>query len=150
MGATRKAVRRKIDMQSFYEAFGTADDNPGHRSPTARARHESQIVPVAGVSKFPGGGCVVRHCYLHLSLDGNQWCALFGGDLHQGVSGFGATPSEAVNAWEAQFQTAHARPPVATRDGDWAAWIDGREEWKGRGSTEADAIRDLLGQIEEA
>jgi len=142
--------KEKTDMKSFYEALGTRDDNAGDRAPAERACHESQVVPVSGVSKFPGGGRV-RHCFIRLSLDGNQWCALFGRDLQQGVSGFGDTPSEAVNELEAQFQTANDRPPVPSRDCDWAAWIDGREEWKtGRGSTEAEAIRDLLLQIEEA
>jgi hypothetical protein len=148
---TESREKEKTDMKTFYEALGTPDDNRGYRAPTERARHESQIVPVSGVSKFPGGGRVVRHCYIHLSLDGNQWCALFGSDLQQGVSGFGDTASEAVNELEAQFQTANDRPLVATMDCDWAAWIEGREEWKtGRGSTEAEAIRDLLLQIEEA
>ena len=28
--------------------------------------------------------------------DGDQWCALRGPDLHEGESGFGATPEEAL------------------------------------------------------
>ena len=31
-----------------------------------------------------------------LSIDGNQWCALYGDDLQSGVAGFGASPQEAM------------------------------------------------------
>ena len=38
-----------------------------------------------------------------LKRDGNQWCVLYGENLQEGVSGFGASPHEAVeefnNAW---------------------------------------------------
>jgi hypothetical protein len=111
---------------------------------------KSQVVPIEGVSKVPAGGRVARHCYLKLSLDGNQWCALFGADLQGGVAGFGDTPTEAVYDFEEQFKTANDWPPIPTAAFDWSAWIDGREEWKtGRGPTEAEAIRDLLLRIEE-
>jgi hypothetical protein len=84
MGATRNCrEKERTDMNSFYKAPGTPDDNQDNRTRTERAHHESQIVPVSGVSKFPGAGRAVRHCYINLSLDGNQWCALFGSDLQQ-------------------------------------------------------------------
>ena len=31
-----------------------------------------------------------------LSKDGNQWCALYGENLHDGIAGFGDTPAEAM------------------------------------------------------
>jgi len=31
-----------------------------------------------------------------LSVDGNQWCALYGADLQSGVAGFGDTPEQAM------------------------------------------------------
>ncbi|MNR40885.1 hypothetical protein D3C85_1592150 [compost metagenome] len=31
-----------------------------------------------------------------LSIDGNQWCALYGDNLQVGVAGFGYTPEEAM------------------------------------------------------
>ena len=34
-----------------------------------------------------------------LSIDGNQWCALYGKDLVVGVCGFGDTPEKAINAF---------------------------------------------------
>ncbi len=38
-----------------------------------------------------------------LSLDGNQWCALYGVDLQSGVAGFGATPSQAMEAFDSAW-----------------------------------------------
>lgn len=40
-------------------------------------------------------------------LDGNQWCVLLGADIQSGVVGFGATPADAINAFE-QAMTATA------------------------------------------
>lgn len=121
---------------------------------------ETQIVATTSVASFQGNMArlsrahmarVSSHCHLDLSLDGNQWCVLFGGDLQAGIAGFGATPSDAIDDFERQFKTANDRPPVPTKKFDWSCWIDGREEWlTGHGSTEAEAIRDLLTQIEEA
>ena len=31
-----------------------------------------------------------------LSIDGNQWCALYGENLQEGVAGFGASPEDAM------------------------------------------------------
>ena len=31
-----------------------------------------------------------------LSIDGDQWCALYGDDLQSGVAGFGDSPTEAM------------------------------------------------------
>jgi hypothetical protein len=31
-----------------------------------------------------------------LSIDGNQWCALYGDDLQSGVAGFGDSPNAAM------------------------------------------------------
>jgi len=35
-----------------------------------------------------------------LSRDGNQWCALYGASLIEGVAGFGDTPSQAMFAFD--------------------------------------------------
>jgi len=35
-----------------------------------------------------------------LSLDGNQWCALFGENLQDGVAGFGDSPEAAMWAFD--------------------------------------------------
>jgi hypothetical protein len=34
-----------------------------------------------------------------ISIDGNKWCALYGDNLQNGVSGFGDSPAEAMAAF---------------------------------------------------
>ena len=42
-----------------------------------------------------------------ISLDGNQWCALYGENLQEGVAGFGNSPADAMwdfdRNWAAPF-----------------------------------------------
>lgn len=38
-----------------------------------------------------------------LSIDGNQWCALYGDDLQNGVAGFGDSPDKAMRDFDAQW-----------------------------------------------
>lgn len=35
-----------------------------------------------------------------LSIDGNQWCALYGDDLQSGVCGFGDSPQDAMRDFD--------------------------------------------------
>jgi hypothetical protein len=35
-----------------------------------------------------------------ISIDGNQWCALYGENLQDGVAGFGDTPSDAMRDFD--------------------------------------------------
>ncbi len=35
-----------------------------------------------------------------ISLDGNQWCALYGANLQDGVAGFGDTPESAMRDFD--------------------------------------------------
>lgn len=37
--------------------------------------------------------------------DGDQWCALYGGNLQEGVAGFGDTPDAAVRAFDEAWTT---------------------------------------------
>lgn len=47
-----------------------------------------------------------------LSIDGNQWCALYGDNLQDGVAGFGNSPSAAMHdfdrAWATNLPAARA------------------------------------------
>ena len=47
-----------------------------------------------------------------LSIDGDQWCALFGDDLQSGVAGFGDSPQEAMldfdKAWYRKLTPSNA------------------------------------------
>lgn len=50
-----------------------------------------------------------RPSYLYrprLSIDGNQWCALFGSNLQDGVAGFGDSPSLAYIAFDSAWYEA--------------------------------------------
>ena len=38
-----------------------------------------------------------------LSIDGDQWCALYGDDLQDGVAGFGKSPQDAMWDFDAQW-----------------------------------------------
>lgn len=46
-------------------------------------------------------------------VDGDQWCALYGGDLQRGVCGFGDSPAEAMSAfnkaWDESLSATTAR-----------------------------------------
>ena len=48
-----------------------------------------------------------------ISIDGNQWCVLYGEDLQNGVAGFGDTPYLAVLAFNKEWHRSLARPPVS-------------------------------------
>ena len=43
-----------------------------------------------------------------LSIDGNQWCALYGADLQEGVAGFGDSPAKAMANFDANWSRALA------------------------------------------
>ena len=38
-----------------------------------------------------------------ISIDGNQWCALYGEDLQRGVAGFGDSPEQAMLAFDREW-----------------------------------------------
>ena len=50
-----------------------------------------------------------------------------------------------------KYSTEHVYPPIGTRDFDWSAVVDGREESgpTGWGRTELEALQDLLDQLED-
>lgn len=48
-----------------------------------------------------------------LSIDGDKWCALYGENLQDGLSGFGNSPAEAMSDFDANW-----RKPIQTNTGD--------------------------------
>ena len=46
-----------------------------------------------------------------ICLDGNQWCALYGDNLQDGVAGFGDTPALAMAAFDKAWLTDKAPAP---------------------------------------
>lgn len=77
-----------------------------------------------------------RPCVLwkpKLFIDGNQWCALFGENIQEGVVGFGDSPDAAMrefdDAWRkklAPLPGAQAQPAPSVQDEDAAFrdWLD--------------------------
>lgn len=49
-----------------------------------------------------------------LFVDGNQWCALYGGNLQDGVCGFGDSPDKAMRAFDLAWGTALPKTSKAT------------------------------------
>ena len=43
--------------------------------------------------------------------DGNQWCALYGENLQEGVAGFGDTPEKAAEAFDKAWRTDDRHAP---------------------------------------
>ncbi|KAG1266767.1 hypothetical protein G6F65_014018 [Rhizopus arrhizus] len=48
-----------------------------------------------------------------LSIDGDQWCALYGANLQDGVAGFGDTPAAAMYAFDRAWL--NDKTPLAAR-----------------------------------
>ena len=46
-----------------------------------------------------------------LSIDGDQWCALYGKNIQDGVTGFGKSPQEAMNDFDKNFNEKLAPRP---------------------------------------
>ena len=47
--------------------------------------------------------------------DGNQWCALYGANLQEGVAGFGDTPADAARQFDIEWLNA---PPTRWVEGE--------------------------------
>lgn len=90
------AVRSKISCGDVGEAVESAmrDANISHYAERVSSAYqeaaEEQMSP--SVLYKPA-----------LSIDGNQWCALYGKDLQDGVAGFGDSPREAMGDFDKSF-----------------------------------------------
>jgi hypothetical protein len=66
-----------------------------------------------------------------LSIDGNQWCALYGANLQDGVAGFGDSPTDAMwdfdRNWSAKLPSKAASPALDAMMGraDWPSVVAG-------------------------
>lgn len=50
--------------------------------------------------------------------DGNQWCALYGESLQDGVAGFGDTPAKAATDFDLQWLNASALKALKELEGE--------------------------------
>lgn len=72
--------------------------------------HAAQMAGVAvqeAAARYERPSAVFRP---RLSIDGNQWCALYGDNLQDGVAGFGDSPADAMwdfdRNWSAKLSAA--------------------------------------------
>ena len=87
---TVKAAIPTLDTWSIQQAFVNAAQD------IAIANTRPSIVLKAG-----------------LSLDGNQWCALYGENLQEGLAGFGDTPEKAMLDFDRNYYHQPAPPAKA-------------------------------------
>ena len=62
-------------------------------SSVARAAEMSQEFVQEAAAQYARPSAVYRPA---LSIDGDQWCALYGENLQDGVAGFGTSPADAM------------------------------------------------------
>lgn len=90
------AVRSRICNGDIGEAVQTAirDANLSHYLSMAA----ESVRMAAGEYERPSA--VYRPA---LTIDGNQWCALYGENLQEGVAGFGDSPAHAMREFDAAW-----------------------------------------------
>jgi hypothetical protein len=87
--------------------------------------HEAQM---AGAAVQQAAACYERPSAVfrpRLSVDGNQWCALYGDNVQDGVAGFGDSPADAMwdfdRNWSGKLPAKVASPALDA--------MMGRAEW---------------------
>ena len=87
------AVRSKISNGDIGEAIERAvrDMNLTHYAEMTMHNAGSALCALQEAHTSPSA--IYRPA---ISIDGNQWCALYGDDLQCGVAGFGDTPEQAM------------------------------------------------------
>lgn len=96
------AVRSRLSNGDIGQAVETAlrDANLGHYFQQTTTVISDEAHMVAEVQKSPSA--IYRPV---LTIDGNQWCALYGDDLQSGVAGFGDTPADAMREFDKAWTT---------------------------------------------
>jgi hypothetical protein len=88
------AVRSRISGGNVAEAVSDA---------ARQAFDVSHLTPIVAQEFYVSAVEARRPSVLwrpSLSIDGNQWCALYGDDLQSGVAGFGDSPSAAMHDFD--------------------------------------------------
>ena len=80
----------------------------------ARHLHQAAIhIYNAAIAEQDRAWLAERPSYMlrpKLSLDGNQWCALYGDNLQDGVAGFGDTPDAACRQFDIRWLNERPTP----------------------------------------
>jgi len=90
------AVRSKISGGDFDSAVRDSFRDAGLGHQIERVAYSYQVA--AAAQESPSVLYQPK-----LSIDGNQWCALYGKDLQSGVAGFGDSPQKAMNDFDINF-----------------------------------------------
>lgn len=108
------AVRSRLSNGDIGQAVEAVlrEANFSHYVERAAVTITEEAVRVADAQAAPSA--VYRPA---LSIDGNQWCALYGANLQDGVAGFGDSPSDAMrdfdNNWRAKLLAKDVRDDAA-------------------------------------
>lgn len=102
--ATYDAVRSRINPVNSHDVLESAARNAFDIS-HARQMLQGYIESVGWEMTRPS--MLWRPA---LKRDGDQWCALYGENLQEGVSGFGPTPDMAMSAFDKAWHE-HLSPP---------------------------------------
>lgn len=97
------AVRSKISGGDISHAVESAIRDCGIGHQAMLAGHKIQEVALAGLRP----SVLYRPC---IFMDGDQWCALYGDNLQDGVAGFGDSPGQAMDAFDVEW-TRNIKPP---------------------------------------
>ena len=92
------AIRSKVS----HVDFGGAVEN------AIREANLSHYVEMTAAAFQEAAYEQMRPCILlkpALKIDGNQWCALYGDNLQDGIAGFGNSPSDAMHAFDKNYHT---------------------------------------------
>ena len=92
------AVRSKLSHGDIGEAVQSVLRNVDFNHYVAQAMGSIQ----QAAQEFERPSVMFRP---RMSLDGNQWCALYGEDLQEGVAGFGDSPTLAMQAFDKAWYT---------------------------------------------
>lgn len=96
--AVYDAVRSKISGGNISDAVETALRGANLSHYAERVMYAAQ----EAVSEYMRPSAVYKP---KITKDGNQWCALLGDNLQEGVAGFGDTPNKACYAFDAAWNT---------------------------------------------
>lgn len=106
------AVRSRISNGDI----GSAVENAIRDLEISHNAHMVQVAIEQAAREYERPSVVFRP---KLYADGDQWCALFGENLQEGVAGFGETPAKAMWAFDKAWleeKTPDARLPTPNRE----------------------------------
>lgn len=96
------AVRSKIQGGSVTDAIEQAfrDSGLSHYTQQASSRFIEEISDVASEHTRPS---VLMRPKIY--IDGDEWCALYGENLQDGVAGFGISPQKAMSDFDREWRS---------------------------------------------